>query len=448
MRIAVVGGGILGLTLAYRLGDCGHQVVLYEAAPELGGLAACCDYGAFTWDRYYHCVLPQDENLLRLFDDLGLGDRLRWRATGTGYFVGGRHYSVSNNREFLRFPLLGLIDKARLAALFVYAGRFANPHRLHGVTAQAWLTRFCGRRGYAAFWRPLLRAKFGVFADRVSAVFIWATIKRLVGARRGAANREKLGYVSGGYGVVLDRLDGAIRAAGGSVRTGEQVEGVNPSAGGVRARVVTAADEEDYDQVFFTAPTRLARRVVAAEFQPVVAATDAVRATGRSYLGVICTVLVAKRPLTPYYVLNIGDESSPLTGVIEMTNLIDREQETNGHSLLYLPRYVDCADPRFDATDEAVVEELVDDGLAGLFPDFSRAEVISAHVHRARFVQPLPLADDPPAVPTAGVPRLERPFQILNTSMLDCATLNNNEVVGLVDRFLAGALQGLADTAS
>jgi hypothetical protein len=29
-----------------------------------------------------------------------------------------------------------------------------------------------------------------------------------------------------------------------------------------------------------------------------------------------------------------------------------------------------------------------------------------------------------------------RPFQILNTSMLTCATLNNNDVVGLVEEFV------------
>jgi len=51
-------------------------------------------------------------------------------------------------------------------------------------------------------------------------------------------------------------------------------------------------------------------------------------------------------------------------------------------------------------------------------------------------VQPLPLVR-PNAIVARGVPRLVRPFQILNTSMLTCGTLNNNEVVGLVDEFMA-----------
>jgi hypothetical protein len=63
---------------------------------------------------------------------------------------------------------------------------------------------------------------------------------------------------------------------------------------------------------------------------------------------------------------------------------------------------------------------------------------VSYTVQRARFVQPLPLAREGTGE-IRPAPALERPFQVLNTSMLRCATLNNNEVVGLVDDFLAKA---------
>ena len=40
MRCAIVGGGLLGLTLALRLRAAGDDVTVYEAAPEIGGLAS------------------------------------------------------------------------------------------------------------------------------------------------------------------------------------------------------------------------------------------------------------------------------------------------------------------------------------------------------------------------------------------------------------------------
>ncbi len=47
----VVGGGMLGATIAYRLAQQGHRVTLYEAAPSLGGLASAWRLGDAEWDR-------------------------------------------------------------------------------------------------------------------------------------------------------------------------------------------------------------------------------------------------------------------------------------------------------------------------------------------------------------------------------------------------------------
>lgn len=439
MKVAVIGAGILGLVLARRLAREGHEVALFEAAPVAGGLARPRDYGPFTWDAFYHCILPQDAHLLRLVDELGLGGALRWRRTGTGYFARDRFFDMSGNADFLRFPLLGPLDKARLAATVLWATRFADPLKLYRTTARDWLTRACGRRTYDVFWRPLLRAKFGPYADRVAAVFIWATLTRLMGARRGAAHREQLGYVSGGYARILGALVDDLGRHGATLHLGAALEHVEPAPGGALLAIRSGgrAERLTFDQVFFTGPTRLAARVAAPAFADGIARVAAENPTSAQYLGVVCLNLVLKRPLTPYYVLNIGDTTIPLTGVIEMTNLVDREAETGGLSLVYLPRYLDSADPSFDAPDEALRPEF-EAGLARLFPGLSEDDVVARVLERARFVQPLPLVQDRPAERTAdAVPGLARPFQVLNTSLLRCATLNNNEVVGLVDAFCA-----------
>src|SRR5262249_4159136 len=80
---ATLGGGVFGLAPAYRLAKTGRRVELFEAAAHVGGLAGWHDYGPFTWDRFYHCILPQDTHLLDLLGDLGLESELRWRETGT-----------------------------------------------------------------------------------------------------------------------------------------------------------------------------------------------------------------------------------------------------------------------------------------------------------------------------------------------------------------------------
>jgi protoporphyrinogen oxidase len=445
MHVAIVGAGMLGLTLAYRLAKQGHQVEIFESGGALGGLACPQDYGEFIWDKYYHCILPQDGKLIGLLRELGLGDKLRWRATGTGYYGRGRFHDMSNNRDFLAFPLLSIFDKVRLGATIVYATRFADPFKLYRVTAKDWLTRMCGRKTYEVFWLPLLKAKFGPFHDQIAAVFIWATLTRLFGARTAGKNQENLGYVSGGYDAILKSFEKTLKGAGVGIRLNAPVRSVEtvPGRDGGPARCSLAfgsgdgkEDDREFDQVFFTAPTSLAAKVAGPGLQPYVRKMAEWYPTSNAYLGVICLVLVLKKPLTPYYVLNIGEDLG-LTGLIEMTNLIDTAEETKGRSLVYLPRYLDSRDAQFEVPDEKVLKDFVGGGLRKLFPDFSeKNDLVSYTVHRARYVQPLPLARESTGE-IRPVPPLERPFQILNTSMLRCATLNNNEVVGLVDEFLA-----------
>jgi protoporphyrinogen oxidase len=438
MKVAVVGAGMLGLSLAQRLMTRGHRVEVIEAQPELGGLAAPQRFGPFTWDRYYHCILPHDTNLLGILGEIGLADELHWTKTGTGYYAGGRFYSMSGNVDYLKFPLLSLVDKFRLGATVVHATRTADPHALYKITAKDWLTRWCGKRVYENFWRPLLKAKFGTYHDQVAAVFIWATLTRLQGARQGTAAREHLGYVSGGYARILAAFRDKLEAGGTVLRTGAPVRSIEPLEGKPGARVSWEGSEPgsgEYDQIFFTGPTKLARRVAAPSLMPIVETAEKRYPTSSAYLGVICMIMVLKKALTPYYVLNIADEKVELTGLIEMTNLIDRERETKGLSLVYLPRYLDSADPAFESSDEDLVASLLGRGVRRLFPDLSDADIVDRQIHRARFVQPLPLVRH--GAVGAEPPRFERPLTILNTTMLECATLNNNEVVGLVDRSLA-----------
>jgi protoporphyrinogen oxidase len=442
-RVGVVGGGVLGLTLAFRLAKLGHRVELFEAASELGGLAASHDYGPFHWDKFYHCILPQDRHLIGLLGDLGLESELRWRQTGTGYYARGRCFPMSRSLDYLKFPLLSWIDKARVGATVVYAALAADPRKLYSISAEDWLVRWCGRRGYQAFWRPLLRAKFGPFHDQVSAVFIWATLTRLFGARAGAASKEKLGYVRGGYRTVLGCMERELLALGAILHKGTPVTAIRrkgtPGSGDGRTCEVhygaqVLGERATFDHVFFTGPTRLARQVVDTSLMPAVERAESDHPSAASYLGVACLVLAMKRRLTPFYVLNVGDERIELTGVIEMTNLVDRDAETAGLSLVYVPQYMDSADPRLSGDDGEMERTLVDRGLSTMFPDLSRRELVYHRVHRAKLVQPLPLVRH--AAPGAEVVSRTEPLQILNTSMLTCATLNNDEVVAFVDRFV------------
>src|SRR5258708_6104023 len=113
MKIGIIGGGLMGLALAFRFSRLGHAVTVFERERQIGGLTTYQNYGAFYWDRFYHVILPSDQQLIQFLDDLGLADKLCWTRTLTGFYVDGQFHSMSSPFEFLRFPPVGFIGKVR-----------------------------------------------------------------------------------------------------------------------------------------------------------------------------------------------------------------------------------------------------------------------------------------------------------------------------------------------
>ena len=55
-------------------------------------------------DRFYHVILPTDDRVIGLAEELGLGDRFRFRPTKVGFYGAGRLFSMTTPKEFLTLP--------------------------------------------------------------------------------------------------------------------------------------------------------------------------------------------------------------------------------------------------------------------------------------------------------------------------------------------------------
>jgi protoporphyrinogen oxidase len=150
---AIVGGGMLGLTLALRLRQQGKSVTVLEAAPQLGGLAAAWQVGGITWDRHYHVTLLSDSALRGLLRELDLDGDIDWKITRTGFYSGGRLFPMSNALEYLRLPALGMLDKMRIAATIVRGSRIRDWKRLETIPVEDWLVSLSGSSGCRCFAR-------------------------------------------------------------------------------------------------------------------------------------------------------------------------------------------------------------------------------------------------------------------------------------------------------
>ncbi|MEZ4647927.1 MAG: NAD(P)/FAD-dependent oxidoreductase [Candidatus Eisenbacteria bacterium] len=388
----MLGGGFLGLNLARELLGHGYDVTVFEAGDRPGGVSVSRDLGGRTVDRFYHTILPTDSALLRLVDELGLGPRLAWRRTRSGFFQDGRLHSVSTPLELLRFPVLTLRERVRLGLAVFRAQRQRDWAAIESETCESWLTRICGRSIYEKMWAPLLRAKLGDAAPRVSATFIWATIHRLQAGTRDDSGLTKdlaagmMGYLSGGYQGLIDALAEDVGRRGGGIRTAAPVTSLRSVAGGGWQVGVgeSAPDVHEFDIVVSTLPPKVLARV---------AHDEALTGVGEEVegLGVVCEILLLDRPLTGFYILNLGDPQLPFTGIIESTHLAP-PGEFGEASIVYLPRYLAPGDPWAELPDGEVSRRFRE-SLRAVFPAFDESWILAGAIERAPFVQPIHTVD-------------------------------------------------------
>lgn len=437
-RVAVLGGGLLGMVLALRLSQRGFAVSVLDAAPAPGGLADAQTIGGYEWDRFYHVLLMSDLNTRALVDELGLTDRLRWGRTRTGFFSDGRLHSMSNTVEFLRFPPLSLIQKLRLGGTIFLASRLTDVHRLEQQLAVDWLGRWSGARVLDRIWLPLLRSKLGDNYRIASAAFIWAIISRMYAARRSGLKEEMFGYLDGGYAAVLQALSQRLRDSGVDCLSGVAAERITDGGDHVE---VTLADggSLSFDRLVATVPTPVVARLC-----PQLEAGERERLEGVQYQGIVCGALLTKTPLSPYYVTNITDPGIALTGVIEMTALVDRER-FGGHSLVYLPRYLAQDDPAWSQSDEVFRQQALDT-LQRMYPHFRADDVIDFKVARARHVLAISTLDYTARAMPPMVTSL-RNVSLLNSAQIAQGTLNVNETLGVVGERLADLVARLEEPA-
>lgn len=436
-RVAIVGGGMLGMTLAHRLTQAGKAVTLFEAAPSLGGLAAPWQLGDVVWDRHYHVTLMSDSALRSLLRDLGLERELRWVNTKTGFYTDGRLYSMSSIPEFFRFPPLGLIDKARLAATILHASRLRNWRDLEDIPVSQWLTRLSGRRTFEKIWLPLLRAKLGENYRQTSAAFIWAVISRMYAARRSGLKKEMFGYVPGGYARVLGRFEQVLREQGVRIETAVAVENVHSAPERGATIAFRSGRHERFSHVVITTPS-----TVAVAICPELTADETTRLRGIQYQGIICASLLLRRPLAGYYVTNITDSWVPFTAVIEMSALVDR-RHFGGNALVYLPKYLPSDDPAFALPDEQIETGFVH-ALERMYPGFSREDVVAFRLSRVRYVLPISTLGYSKRLPPVrtSVPGIS----IVNSAHIVNGTLNVNETVQLANATVAQLLAPKRDS--
>ena len=372
---AVIGGGISGLASALAITDLGHRVTLFEGDDDLGGLGTTFPWRDTHLEKFYHCVLPDDDALLPRIRQLGLESSLLWRETAMGFMYQKRIWPLNTPKDILSFGPLSIIERLRMGLMGVRARMGGLSPKLDDITAEEWIRGMVGDRSFEVLWKPLLSAKIGDHYPALPALWLSSRMNR-----EKSTGPEKKGCLTGGYRALIDAFASQLKSRGTELRMRTRIQAIE--ADGERMAVQTEAGQrESFDYVVCTSPLTAFQKM--ARSLPLPAGLADLKL---DYQGVVSAVFITEKPLTRYYWMPWVDSGATSQGVIEMSNLVPLSRSQGLH-VNYLVNYTHRDSELFQLPDSELVQRYTND-LKSLFPEVANG-IVETHVFRAPFVEPI-----------------------------------------------------------
>ena len=232
----------------------GRQVALYERACDLGGLVGSFDFDGHRVDRFYHVILPTDDRVIGLARSSGSRTR---SASGrrVGFYGDDSLFSMTTPKEFLKFPILRPVERARLAAFVARCQLIKSYEELDDVPL-ARLADRCAAAGRRASLEAAARLEVRRPLRRSSGDVHLGAHKRM-SKTRDAGGHEVMGWLEGGYQTLIDAL--ARRSVSSAARcTPRPCRRVRGTGAGVTGLVVDGSFRP-FDHVLCTLAPPVAR---------------------------------------------------------------------------------------------------------------------------------------------------------------------------------------------
>ncbi len=364
MRIAIIGAGFTGLTVALRFSQKGHQVSVFEKEKNAGGLAGGFKETNWNWflDFFFHHFFTNDLMVKKLLKEIGI--KILWPKPKTSIFKDGQIYRFDSALSILSFPYFSFPNKIRTGLVSLHLKIINHWQPLEKITASRWLKKFYGEKVYQIIWAPLLKGKFAQWAEKIPMAWFWTRIKKRTNC---------LSYPQGGFQFLADKLVAIIKKNGGQFYFQKEIKSFQELEG-------------KFDKIIFTTPISVFLKIMKEKLPP-----DYQQKLNRlKMIGALNLVLALKKSFLEdgTYWLNVNEEKFPFVAVIEHTNFINKSHYNN-QVILYVGGYYPQKHRYFKMEKEDIFKEWLP-SLKKINPKFDFSRYMGDYtLHANQFAQPI-----------------------------------------------------------
>lgn len=399
LSIGIIGAGATGIAAAWDLCRAGHDVTIYEAGAEIGGLAAGFrdDHWAWSLEKFYHHWFETDHHIRDLLIEMGLWDNVIFPRPKTSFWIDGKIYRSEISLSALFLPQ-SPIATLRMGLFGAYLKLIKDGTFLEKFTAHDWMRHRMGEEAYGKFFQPLLIGKFGDQYQTVNMAWMWARVK---------ARSLRLGIYKGGFQQALDDMGDKIRAYGAKIYLNSPVSAIAVQDG--KPRLQVNGEWHTFDRVLSTTSPSLLLKLCG---DPLRNTDYGAQVANLKSIGSICVIFALKQSLLTdgTYWLSLPATSPdkaqsqfPFLALVEHTNWMDKAHYNND-VLIYCGDYVP-ADHEYFQMDESALIERFARALPTFNRDFTPDWIRKAWAFRAPYAQPVP-----PINHSRNIPPLKTPL--------------------------------------
>lgn len=270
-KISIIGGGITGLTSAYRLARAGHEVEVFEKSEELGGLGGSLRRGEFIFDYGPHEFCTENPLLVASLKDILKDDLLIREKSAAQYFEG----------KYVDYPLPPQEILSQLSPqLVARVGFEVFTQRLKSIvwtvkdhSFESWVSNRFGSTLYNIYFKPFTQKVWGVdpenldprtASSRISFNSIFDYLIKAIAYFFGNRNdfesihsplKKSFYYSRGGIGILSEKLAQRCRELGVKFKTGYTLEKIEYSENRVNTLKFTNGEQvKNFDYAISTIP--------------------------------------------------------------------------------------------------------------------------------------------------------------------------------------------------
>lgn len=242
--VAILGGGISGLSLGWKLAQAEIPVTIVESESFSGGLAGSIRDGGHILDFGPHSFFSEDQEVAQTVSDLMGPGGIVSIPRQVKFYYRGRFLDYPFN-AFSILSQMGPEECLQTLASFIGHRLFKRGKEVpvEDLSVEDWASSHFGPRLYEAFFKPYTEQFWKIPCSELSARTIPShtrlsflkTLKHLLRKRLSRKTlmqleREKLptGYPRHGYGEIAERIAEEFVSLGGILKLNARVCGVNP----------------------------------------------------------------------------------------------------------------------------------------------------------------------------------------------------------------------------